>query len=134
MPVWVHRVGILVRVSRHRRGCGVELLAMLGVLWIRPAIYRVRGIHKVRRVWVSLENWAAWGCVGRWAITLIFWAMHAKQGHSYVAQAAGRSSERRRASFAGVSLLAVGSAWVNGWSELAAAAGAALAAGREDLD
>jgi hypothetical protein len=72
MGVWVHRVGILVGMSRHRRGGGIELLAMLGVLRIRPAIYRVRGIHKVGRVRVSLKNGAAWGSVGRWAITLVF--------------------------------------------------------------
>lgn len=72
MAVWAHRVGILVRVSRHGRGARVDLLAMLGVLWIRPAIDRIRGIHKVGRVRVSLENRAAWGSVGRWARTLVF--------------------------------------------------------------
>ena len=64
MAIWGHRVGILVGMSRHGRGGGVDLLPMLGVLRIRAAIYRIRGLHKVRRgVRVSLENGAAWGTV-----------------------------------------------------------------------
>ena len=65
---------------------------------------------------------------------LVFWVMHAQKRTTYAVQRVGRSSGGRRASSAGVSLLAAGSAWVNGWSELAAAAGAALAAGKEGLD
>jgi len=73
MAIWAHRVGILVGMSRHGRGGGVDLLTMLGVLRIRAAIYRIRRIHKVGRgVSVSLENVAAWGTVWRWAITLVF--------------------------------------------------------------
>ena len=70
MAIWGHRVGILVGMPRHGRGGGVDLLTMLGVLRIRAAIYRIRGIHKVGRgVRVSLENGAAWGTVWRWAKT-----------------------------------------------------------------
>lgn len=72
MAVWAHRVRVLVWVSRHGRGAGVDLLAMLWVLWVRPAVDRVRGIHKVGRVRVSLENGAAWGSVGRWGDNISF--------------------------------------------------------------